>query len=64
MSDTQTATDTECCPECNGEGYTIDVQPRCCGNLTKGGECRGDCAEPEQVQVCCSLCGGNGGLFV
>lgn len=36
------------CPACGGSGYIVDVRPACCGNLTSGGECRGDCAVPEQ----------------
>lgn len=59
MTDTRT-TEPPPCPECDGSGFQIDIQPRCCGNLTKGGECRGDCAEPKQVQVACEWCGGSG----
>lgn len=44
------------CPNCDG-GYVYDVEPECCGN-TIGGECRGDCAVPKQVERQCSTCGG------
>lgn len=50
------------CPECEGIGFTIDVDPECCGNLTKGGDCRAYCAVPKQVQVSCQCCGGVGGF--
>jgi DnaJ-class molecular chaperone len=43
------------CDECSGRGF--HVGPICCGNLIDG-DCRGDCAVPEQVP--CSECGGTG----
>lgn len=48
------------CPNCNGGGFIIELEPTCCGNLTKGGECRGECAVPQEVAVPCGYCGGNG----
>lgn len=48
------------CPRCNGDGWTVEVRPACCGNVGSGGECRGDCVVPEQYQEVCDLCGGSG----
>lgn len=59
MSETETINQ---CPECNGVGWKSAVRPKCCGNLSKGGECRGDCAEPEEYQEVCGICGGAGEL--
>lgn len=44
------------CFACKGSGYL--VRAACCGNLTEGGECRGDCCIPEPYQ--CDSCGGEG----
>lgn len=40
------------CPDCGGAGYHVvtGTVPACCGNVGAGGECRGDCAVPEQIQ--------------
>ena len=37
---------------CGGAGYHVitGTVPACCGNVGSGGECRGDCAVPEQIQ--------------
>ena len=48
------------CPECDGAGWNIDIQAACCGRTYKSGECKGDCAVPEQIQVGCDFCGGCG----
>lgn len=45
------------CPNCDGSGVTVGVEPECCGNTTSSGECRGDCAVPRQVEESCP-CGG------
>ncbi len=38
------------CPNCEGVGWTVDVQPRCCNGLNW--ECGGrGCTGPEQEQV-------------
>ncbi len=41
------------CNTCDGAGWVLgtDIEPGCCGNLTSGGECRGDCAIPVQVET-------------
>lgn len=61
--ETKVLSNMEKCPECEGNGYTFSVEPECCGNLTRGGECRGDCAVPKQVEVTCKCCGGVGGII-
>lgn len=48
------------CPICGGAGQSITVIPACCGNLTKGGECRAHCCVPEEVAEACAICGGAG----
>jgi len=48
------------CPICDGQGYTVDVRPTCCGRNLGHGGCRGDCVEPEQYQVQCAACYGSG----
>jgi hypothetical protein len=47
------------CPACDGAGSITMIEPRCCGNLTAGGECRGHCSEPEETTAPCSTCGGS-----
>lgn len=44
------------CQECEGYGYKITSA--CCGKLSSGGECRGDCVVPEQTQ--CETCQSSG----
>ena len=51
--------DTVPCGGCNGDGWVIEVEPRCCGRLLRGGECCGE-PDPEQVQVQCPCCDGSG----
>lgn len=46
------------CGQCGGCGWVADIG--CCGNLTSGGECRGDCAI--QIQRECDVCMGCGNL--
>jgi len=48
------------CSDCGGSGFIAELRPTCCGKLSKGGECRGDCAIPEEVPVPCPACGGMG----
>lgn len=50
------------CPQCGGYGCVEDVEQGCCGNVTDGGECRGDCSIPIQIQCACDICGGVGKL--
>jgi hypothetical protein len=50
------------CPDCNGEGQHSIIDIGCCGNLSAGGECRGDCAIPVQGYQPCGMCGGTGRL--
>ena len=47
------ADELKICPNCEGNGYTIEVEAQCCGNLSVFGEC---CNNPDavQVQVACS----------
>lgn len=54
-ADVGTAPEPERCDECGGCGYTVG--PICCGNRSNG-ECRGDCAIPEQLP--CWSCDGTG----
>lgn len=51
------------CPECDGMGWTIGVEPRCCGRSDwecGGRGCTGP--EPEQVQEPCAACQGTGAI--
>lgn len=52
------------CPQCGGAGCVEGIEPACCGNLTKSGDCRGSCAVPQQCQEQCSYCGGSGTVEV
>lgn len=51
---------TQTCEACDGNGWVVGIRAACCGNVTRHGECRGDCAVPEQVQEACDACGGAG----
>jgi len=53
-------TERERCPECGGAGWVVAVRPACCGNVYPSGECKGDCAVPEQYQEQCESCNGSG----
>lgn len=48
------------CETCGGAGFVTEIDLGCCGNLTRGGECRGDCAVPVEIQKSCGCCGGHG----
>jgi hypothetical protein len=48
------------CPECSGAGWIEGMEPACCGNLSRSGECWGGCAVPVQTQEQCGFCGGGG----
>lgn len=50
------------CPRCLGRGGFDESDYGCCGNLTRGGECRGDCAVQVQVLRECPDCNGSGQL--
>jgi len=50
----------EACETCGGTGEGVAVVPACCRRPTPNGECRGDCAVPEQVQIQCADCCGTG----
>jgi hypothetical protein len=47
------------CPECEGSGNG-GTGMECCGNVTSGGECRGDCVIP--IQLPCAFCDGRGSI--
>lgn len=49
------------CPNCD-DGYVTTTEPQCCGNTTPDGECRGDCAVPQEVEWPCTNCAGEGVL--
>lgn len=51
------------CPECGGRGFTMRIEPTCCGLVHELGYCRGDCAVLHEVQDGCPMCGGEGRLF-
>lgn len=49
------------CRHCDGVGWIVDVDTRCCGRSEYecgGRGCTG--AEPEQIQLQCECCGGTG----
>lgn len=48
------------CHRCCGTGTVSIIVPACCGNLTQGGECRGDCCIPEEKPDECPDCSGRG----
>lgn len=39
------------CERCNGAGYTVEVEPECCGNYEPNGCCNNP--HPKQVQAIC-----------
>lgn len=47
------------CEDCGDVGYVVKVRPKCCGRLSRGGDCRADCAIPEEYQEPCSCGAGN-----
>lgn len=48
------------CDDCGGTGMQRRLVPKCCGNLTKSGDCRAYCAVPEEIEEQCLACGGRG----
>lgn len=46
------------CPACQGTGYIESMEPTCCGNVYKHGECRSHCAVPKLHQEPCQFCTG------
>lgn len=46
------------CSLCEGQGYTIEVQAECCGNISENGYCC-NMPSPTQVQKQCYCDGGN-----
>jgi len=51
------------CPFCNGAGWQIGIEARCCGRADAFYECGGPrCSgpEPAQVQEPCDACCGSG----
>lgn len=48
------------CTRCEGTGVVVTLRERCCGNLTKGGECRAHCCVPEEIEDQCPQCEGRG----